>query len=1346
MNSKVTEQSGLAFTQGMPLSIPQERLWVLDQLHTRNAVQNLACGLRFTETVDGEALESALGEVAQRHEILRTEFHAVEGAPVQVVLSTVPVKLNIVDLRELPAQEREKQLLRRAQQEMQNPFDLLHAPLLRAILFQLTETEHVLLAVVHRIVCDEASLRLLLSEITSRYHARGRDEFQAGLEPPLQYRAIAARDAEPSASQLLYWTKQLEGAPSSVDLPTDRQRPPVQTFQGGKQRMSIEPQLAERIKSLAQSRGTDLFTSLLAAFAVLLSRYSRQDDIVVGTRVSGRERPELEKLIGPLENMLALRMAVSGEMSFADFLIHVHEVTEKASLHQQVLFETLVKQMRLGRDMSRQPLFQIMFSMQDADAAGFSTSAGVSLFAVESAAEQFDLSVEYAIKGNGIEATFSYSSDLFDAATIQRMMGHFHVLLEAAAGDPGIKLANMPMLSGRERHQLLVEWNDTAVDYRRVDCVHGLFERQVKSTPHSDAVTYNNQSLTYQKLNQQANRLAHHLRKLGVGPDALVGICLERGFDMIVALLAVLKAGGAYLPLDPAYPKERLQFMLEDSSPAVLLTQADLRGLFTGIDDRMSVLNVAAAEAWKLEPETDLDPASMGLTPTHLAYVIYTSGSTGAPKGVMVEHANVTRLFAATDAWFRFDASDVWTLFHSYAFDFSVWEIWGALFYGGRVVIVPKDVARSPQDFYQLLCQEKVTVLNQTPSAFRQLISAQARTKESHRLRYVVFGGEALETATLKPWYEQNQGQNTQLINMYGITETTVHVTYRPLTPADTEKSGGSPVGCRIPDLRTYILDGQRQPVPVGVVGELYVGGAGVARGYLNRPELTAQRFLRDPFVGNSEERMYKTGDLGRWLEQGEIEFFGRNDSQVKIRGFRIELGEIEARLAEKTGVQEVVVTVREDTPGDKRLVAYYTCSDEPVSAEILRAHLSARLPEHMVPAAYVRLESLPLTTNGKLDRKALPAPNTDDYGVRGYEAPAGQVEEAIAKVWGDILKVQRVGRRDNFFELGGHSLMAGRLLAQLNEITGRKIPLSAMFRGATVESLAQLIQQESETGHDPVAMAIQPGESGRLPFFAIVPPGEESLGYAMLARHMGAGQTVYKIQGHAPVLHGKRPYSAEEMKALAEEYIAAMRAVQPHGPYCVGGLCDGTHIAEQIVLSLEARGEEIGLFAIFDTWVLQHSQRRWLWKIYYYGQRLREMKSLSLGKRLAFYRRVAHNKVGNVLGKSAPRKDWSEAYWPEDFTPRQFQAPVILFKRPKQQFYYVKDPQMGWGARTRSGVEIWEIDFHHLEILREPHVREFGEILKQAMGRVGQRNLQPQLPTEDHQGSRFTVHMQQGS
>jgi len=509
-----------------------------------------------------------------------------------------------------------------------------------------------------------------------------------------------------------------------------------------------------------------------------------------------------------------------------------------------------------------------------------------------------------------------------------------------------------------------------------------------------------------------------------------------------------------------------------------------------------------------------------------------------------------------------------------------------------------------------------------------------------------------------------------------------------------------------------------------------------LARGYLNRPDLTAQKFIPNPFDKTPGARLYKTGDLARFLKDGNIEYLGRIDHQVKLRGFRIELGEIEAVLAECAGVRQTVVILREDNPRDQRLVAYLIAApDLELNVDRLRKEVRDKLPEHMVPSSFVVLEGFPMTTSGKIDRRALPAPALERGISATIVAPRNELESNLASIFASVLGLPSVSVIDNFFDLGGHSLTAARLLSQVCEITGRQIPLSALFRGATVESLARLIGGR-EDASDPVVMEIQGGDGGRLPFFAIVPPGEESLGYAILARHMGVNQTVYKIQGHAPVLGGKRPYSKQEMQDLADEYIGAIRAVQPRGPYCLGGLCDGTHIAEQIVLTLESRGEEVGLFAIFDTWVLQNSQIRWLWKVDYYRQRLLMMMKASLAERISFYKRTAANYVDILRGKKTARTDWEDAYWPEQFTPMRFRAPVVLFKRPKQPFYYINDPQMGWGARTETGVEIYEVDFHHEEILREPHVRQFGEKLAECVARVSTRNHMTLSLVETHQGT----------
>jgi len=669
---------------------------------------------------------------------------------------------------------------------------------------------------------------------------------------------------------------------------------------------------------------------------------------------------------------------------------------------------------------------------------------------------------------------WEYNTDLFNSETIERMTGHFLTLLEGIIANPREQVSQLPLLTKVEQQQLLIDGHNTEVDYPVDKCIHQLFEEQVERTPNAVAVVFEGQQLTYSELNYRANQLAHYLQSLGVKPDELVGICVERSLEMIVGLLGILKAGGAYVPLDPDYPQERLSFMLKDSQVKVLVTQAKL---VESIPEHQAQLICLDTEWEKIAQNIPSNPES-GVKPDNLTYIIYTSGSTGKPKGVLVNHANVVRLFAATDSWYHFNSNDVWTLFHSYAFDFSVWEMWGALLYGGRLVIVPYLVTRSPESFYELLCQEKVTILNQTPTAFRQLIQAEQSTDNDLSLRLVIFGGEALEINSLQPWFDRHGDQFPQLVNMYGITETTVHVTYRPLSRADVNNTA-SVIGRPLPDLQVYLLDKYLQPLPVGVPGEMYVGGAGVTRGYLNRPELTTERFISNPFENANPQsptpKLYKTGDLARYLPNGELEYLGRIDNQVKIRGFRIELGEIEALLASHPQIWETVVLVWDDTRGDKRLVAYIVPQPEiTVIIDEIRQFLTAKLPGYMVPNAFVILEALPLTANGKIDRRALPPPESSSEASDKYVAPRTPMEEILATIWSEVLKVQKVGINDNFFELGGHSLLATQLVAQIRDRLKIELPLRQLFNSATLAELAQGIEQFKQE-KSPIVPAILP-------------------------------------------------------------------------------------------------------------------------------------------------------------------------------------------------------------------------------------------------------------------------------
>jgi amino acid adenylation domain-containing protein len=973
------------------------------------------------------------------------------------VVEPGPWSLSVTDLgEEADARERLRGLLR---EETSRGFDLARGPLFRAHLYRLSPETHVLLLAMHHIVSDGWSLGVLTRELSELYRGFLREEAAALPRLRVQYRDFARwqrgwLQGEVLERELSHWRERLAGAPQVLELPSDRPRPAVESHRGAVYAFTLPRELMDRLQELSRREGATLFMTLLSGFALLLARYSGQQDLLIGTPVANRNRAEIEGLIGFFVNTLVLRADTSGEPTVREFLGRMREVCLDAYAHQDLPFERLVEEMKPQRDLSRNAVFQVMFALQNAP-HGVLELPRLALKSVEvgAGAAQFDLSLQASETPKGLTARISYATDLFDESTIARMAAHWQALLEAMVAAPEHRVSELPLLADEERDRLLVGWN-REVSYAKGACLHERFERQVERTPDAVALVFEGERLSYAELNARANALAHRLRELGVVPDQLVGLRVERGVEMVVGILGILKAGGAYLPLDPVYPKERIAFMLEDARVAVVATQKVLAGDLQGMGVTPVLLDEPLAGA-----ESNPEPVA---TADNLAYVIYTSGSTGKPKGVQISHYNVTRLFEATEAWYHFNPDDVWTLFHSYAFDFSVWELWGALLYGGRVLIVPYWVSRSPEEFRELLVRERVTVLNQTPSAFRQLIQADlARPRAELALRYVIFGGEALELQSLRPWFERYGNERPRLVNMYGITETTVHVTYRPIWMADLDSGQGSVIGEPIPDLQVYILDPRGEPVPIGVAGELYVGGGGVGRGYLNREELTAQRFVADPF--RSGGRLYRTGDLARRLANGDIEYLGRIDEQVKVRGFRIELGEIESALSQHPAIREAVVLAREDTPGDKRLVAYVVAPDAPADlAERLRAHIRTTLPEYMVPAAFVMLEALPLTPNGKVDRRALPAP---EYTGATYVAPRTPTEEILAAIWAEVLKLERVGVNDNFFELGGNSILTFRVITKA-EKAALRLTIMQTFQYQTIAGLAAV----AETIAGPVA------------------------------------------------------------------------------------------------------------------------------------------------------------------------------------------------------------------------------------------------------------------------------------
>jgi amino acid adenylation domain-containing protein/FkbM family methyltransferase len=1029
-----------------PLSPAQRRLWVLCQMEGASSAFGIPGAVLLEGRLSASALQQSLDRLIARHESLRTAFLVVDGEPRQRVLPTVTRTLALVDLSGQSSPDGEARRL--ALEDARAPFDLRAGGLLRASLLRLAPERHVLLFNVHHIVSDDWSGGILVRELVRLYGAG-----DAVLPPlPIQYRDYAVWQhaelhGERMAAHRDYWLHQLSGDIPAIDLPADLPRPAVKTYNGRTHSFALTPEDTAALGGLARTQGASLFMLLVAAVKTLLYRYTGQSESVVGFPIAGRTRPELEPQIGFFINMLALRDRVDPLMSFESFLQQIKRTATDAYDHQDYPFDRVVNELNLNRDVSRTPLFDVVVVLQNAPPAGLElTDVRVEPLLLEYGFSKYDLQFAFEERDGRLCCDLVYNTDLFRASRIRRIGGHVTTLVRSVLGDASRPLAALDILPEEERRLVLEDWSGAGAPLPGQAAGHSLvqtFERAVARYGRRPAVTVpGTASLTYRELNGRANRVAHRLRRLGVASNVLVGLCAERGVDMIAGLLGILKAGGAYVPLDPAYPAERLRFMLEDTGARALVTQSHLVPAIPAGSAAVVVI-----DGPELGDESEADPGAHA-GGDDAAYVIYTSGSTGQPKGVLVTHANVSRLFASTDRWFGFDEHDVWTLFHSSTFDFSVWEIWGALLYGGRLVIVPREISRSPEAFHALVANEQVTVLNQTPSAFKAFMNLAVASGLPGSLRCIVFGGEALDVPGLRPWFEAFGDERPRLVNMYGITETTVHVTYRPLSRADVDRPA-SVIGVPIPDLRLFILDAERRPAPIGVRGELYVGGAGVARGYVNRPGLTAERFLE-----HDGQRLYRSGDLARFLDDGDIEYLGRADQQVKIRGFRIELGEIEAALVGHQAIATAVVIARRSADAT-RLVAYMVARGAAPDPASLRAHLQRTLPDYMVPSAFVALPALPLTANGKLDRGALPDPDAARLATAAFVEPQAGYEATIAAIVRDVLRAERVGAHDNFFDLGADSLLLAMAHTRLREALGRDLSLVALYTHPTVSALA---------------------------------------------------------------------------------------------------------------------------------------------------------------------------------------------------------------------------------------------------------------------------------------------------
>ncbi len=1086
----------------LPLSFAQQRLWFIDQLTAHSAVYNIPTAVRLTGLLDIPILAASINEIIRRHEVLRTSFKTIEGQPIQVIADQATIELNPIDLSHLPESERETAIEQWFVQSAQQPFDLAQAPLIRATLLQLDATEHVVVFTMHHIISDGWSMGILLRELVTLYNAFSQGRPSPLPQLPIQYVDVAhwqrqSQQQELVNQQIDYWKQQLADAPPLLELPTDQPRPAVQTFRGATHPFRLSTPLYQALKQLGQQEGVTLFMILLAAFKTLLHRYTRQDDISVGTPIAGRTNSQMEGLIGLFVNSLVLRTDLSENPSFRSLLQQVREVALGAYDHQDVPFEKLVEELQPQRDLGHNPLFQVMFVYQNDQMPLALDLVGVTMqrLTIASGMARFDLTLDLSESDTGVQGWFEYNTDLFDAATIDRMVGHFQTLLTGLVANPDQRLSELPLLTPAEQQQVLFDWNQTETSYDREMCIHQLFEAQVERTPDAIAVVFDQQSISYRELNQQANQLARHLQKLGVKPGVMVAVYMKRSLEMITALLGILKAGGGYIPLVTSFPEARLQWILDSLNVPCILTQQSLLPTIANLTElpdlrhvvcldpvqsiQSPVVQIANRKVWTMAQVRDygIDNLPVQSRATDIAYIIFTSGSTGTPKGVMVKHQPVINLIEWVNRTFQINARDRVLFITSICFDLSVYDIFGLLAAGGSIQVVSDEDVHDPQRLLELMQREPITFWDSAPATLQQLVPffATARTSDN-QLRLVFMSGDWIPVKL--PDLLKQTFPGVEVISLGGATEATVWSNYYPIHQVEPHWLS-IPYGKPIQNAQYYVLDDDKQPCPIGIPGHLYIGGECLSSGYVNQPELTAAKFIPDPFYPEADRRLYHTGDLARFLPDGNIEFLGRIDHQVKVRGFRIELGEIDTVLNQHPHIQDTLVLVREDVPGDKRLVAYVVPEPgtEPTSNE-LRNFLKQKLPEYMIPAAFVSLPALPLTANGKVDRRALPAPDINRQ-ERQIVAPRNPIEETLVNIWSQVLNLDAISIYDNFFELGGDSILSIQVVSRAQQ-QGLQLTPRQIFQCQTIAELATV------AGTGPVIQAEQGLVTGAVPLTPI--------------------------------------------------------------------------------------------------------------------------------------------------------------------------------------------------------------------------------------------------------------------
>ncbi len=1348
----------------LPLSFSQERMWFLHQLQPNSSAYNIAVVIRLKGQLNRTALVQSFDEIIKRHESLRTSFIVTNGQPAQMIIPAITVPLPVVDLRDLPRPERENHALILAGEAAQGSFDLGGGVLMHTILYQLDDDEHLLLLNMHHIISDAWSLGVIAQEMMTLYTAFTSNQPAKLPQLLIQYADFACwqrqwLQGELLEAQMAYWRERLAHV-SVLELPTDRPRPAIQSYHGRFKSTPLSASLLQALKQLSCQEGTTLSMTLLAAFKTLLYRYTGQEDIAVGMPIANRRWLAVEGLIGTFVNTLVLRSNLSNNPSFRELLGRVRLGTLEAYAHQDLPFAKLVAELQPERDMSHSPLVQVMFNVINVPAPALDLPGLTVTFGeVDRGGAQFDLNLTVVDTAYMQRTTIEYNIDLFDDETIERMMGHWEILLAGIIANPDQPISDLPLLTEAERQQLLVDWNCTHLDYPD-RCMHQLFEAQVEQTPQALALIadsiqlHQEEQLTYAELNRRANQLAHYLQKLGVGPEVCVGVNLERSTEMVIGVLGVLKAGGAYVPLDPAFPKDRLAFMVEDAQIPVLLTQQNLLAELPPHQARIVCLD----RDWPLiAQESAKNPVSR-VTTTNLAYILYTSGSTGKPKGVQIPHRALTNFLISMRQEPGLVEQDILLSVTTLSFDIAGLELYLPLITGARVVVVSREVAADGLKLGQKLDQVKATVMQATPATWQMLLDAGWSGQPNLK---ILCGGEALS----RELANQLLDRCATLWNMYGPTETTIWSTVQRV-----ERDQPITIGHPIANTQIYVLNACLQPTPIGVPGDLYIGGDGLARGYLNRPELTQEKFIPDPFSPRPDARLYKTGDLARYRADGQVEYMGRMDHQVKVRGFRIELGEIENVLQRHPAIQQAVVIAREDRPGDKRLVAYVIAriGQAPTGGE-LRDFLKESLPDYMLPTAFVFLETYPLTPNNKVDRRALPAPDmVHTGGSRDFVAPRNMLEVQLVQIWQEVLGIRPVGVTDSFFDLGGHSLLVVRLFTEIEQRFGKHLPIATLFQSPTIEQLAALLQQGGWSPNWSCLVPIQPGGS-KPPFYCVHEFDGNAFYYYDLAQHLGADQPFYGLQARGLDGQTEPDTCIEDMAA---HYVKEIRTFQPQGPYYLGGSSLGGLVAFEMAQQLHAQGQTVGLLALFDTFSMGYLKLIALPMRYRASRHLNALSHHNLTEWLAYILERARPRLNLLkwlqnwfedlqwqygcmasqlylrLGRPLPphlldiRMRTSLIQAQNSYHPQRYPGRITFFRAMEQPAKYYHEPyldqetlaaagflagkdldlmweeihKLGWADLAGDGLDIHNVPGPHGYMVRNPHAQTLAEQLSASL------------------------------